>query len=357
MTIQQTTSSAKADRDALRQRSGAANRLPHAAGRGIFAALDLGSINCRLLIAHGADSGFEVIDSFSRIVRLGQGLRDGGDLNPQARQRTIEALKVCAQKLKTYDITAFRAIATQACRQSDNGDLFLMDVYDQTGLDIEVIDNREEARLAIGGCMPLLDAKIPFALAFDIGGGSTEVIWMSVHQDGEGHTTSEIIDMVSMPVGVENLGENIGPHSITRQTYNDYVKAIQDHLKGFSKKHDIESKLDQGLVQMLGTSGTVTTLSGIHLGLNYYDRSQVDGSWLKQSDISQISDMLRQKERVDRACVPCVGECRADVVLAGCVILEAICACWPLSGLRVADRGVREGILLDLIAENPKTSL
>ena len=309
-----------------------------------YGALDIGTHNCRLLIAKPEPQGFKVIDSFSRIVRLGEGVSASNMLNETAQRRAIDALLICAEKMIQRDVSCVRAVATQACRLAVNGPQFVKRVYDETGISINVIDPQEEAELAIHGCLPLMNPAVPFGIIFDIGGGSTQVILVS--QLGK---TPEIINSISIPYGVVTLGEEIGTDKLSTEIYENWVEEIGGNLRTFSQENEIAEKVDSGRAQMLGTSGTVTTLTGIHLALPKYLRSVVDGAYLSFEDARIISSNLRQKSLAERANHPCIGEDRADLVLAGCIILEAICRLWPVGKLRVADRGVREGILHGLM--------
>jgi exopolyphosphatase / guanosine-5'-triphosphate,3'-diphosphate pyrophosphatase len=311
-----------------------------------YAAIDLGTNNCRLLIARPTRSGFRVIDAFSRIVRLGEGVSESGQLGDDAMDRTIEALKICADKMRRRGVDRRRNVATDACRRAENGAFFLDRVVQETGVALETITAEEEARLALNGCLPLIEKKAPHALVFDIGGGSTEVMLMDARKGA-----SDITGWVSLPYGVVNLSERYGGGALSVETYNSMVAEVDRHLRPFCKQHQVSAMVRRDEVQLLGTSGTVTTLTGVHLGLPRYDRSVVDGAFLQFDDIRDMSDGLRAQDCAGRAAHPCIGDERADLVVAGCAILEAICRRWPIGQLRVADRGLREGILHDLIRD------
>ena len=312
-------------------------------GQRPVAALDLGTNNCRLLVARPEPDGFQVIDAFSRIVRLGEGVSQSGRLSEGAMDRTIEALKICSSKLRRWRVNRVRSVATEACRRADNCDVFLERVRSETGLDIEIISTEEEACLALAGCSPLLDRRRLNALVFDIGGGSTEVSWIDVSDDG-----LLLRDWISLPLGVVSLTEQYGGDLIGAAVYAEMAQHVADRLAPFEAAHRISDRMRNGEVQVLGTSGTVTTLSGIHLGLERYDRSRVDGSVMEFETIRIISEKLADLDYAGRAAIPCIGRERADLVVAGCAILEGIRRVWPAHSLRVADRGVREGILIAL---------
>jgi exopolyphosphatase/guanosine-5'-triphosphate,3'-diphosphate pyrophosphatase len=314
-----------------------------------YAALDLGTNNCRLLVARPAGPGFRVVDAFSRIVRLGEGLAAAGTLSEDAMARSLEALKVCADKISARGVAAGRYVATEACRRAANCDVFLARVREEVGLDIEIISSTEEARLVVTGCAPLLNPRIPYAVVFDIGGGSSEIVWLRLWGGRDRRRRPQILGSVSLPFGVVTLTDRFGGAEVSPGTYRAMVTEAIAALAPFERAHEILRHVRTGRVQMLGSSGTVTTLAGIHLALPRYTRALVDGSVLTFEQISVVSAHLAGLDLAGRAANPCVGRERADLVLSGCAILDAICAMWPVGRLRVADRGVREGILFDLM--------
>ncbi len=312
--------------------------------QGLCAALDLGTNNCRLLVARPAAGGFRIVDAFSRVVRLGEGLEETGRLSEAAMKRTIEALRVCATKIRRRGVAHGRYVATAACRNAENCDDFIGRVEEETGLHIETISAEEEARLTVAGCFPLLDDNTLHSLVFDIGGGSTEVMWLA--RNGE---IQEMVDWISMPFGVVSLTERFGQGPFETAAWEVMVGELLEQLAPFCEAHGISGHVGKANVQMLGSSGTVTTLAGLKMELERYDRSRVDGSILKFGDVHSLAAGLSAMTAEDRAAHPCIGNERADMMAAGCSILEAICRRWPVGQLRVADRGVREGILVDLM--------
>ena len=312
-----------------------------------IAALDLGTNNCRLLIARPSADGFKVIDGFSRIVRLGQGLEATGELCETAIGRTVDALAVCASKIRRHRVARARYVATEAARRAANCNGFLARVAAETGIELDIISSREEARLTLMGCLPLFDPAVPYGLIFDVGGGSAEIVWLRLSGDGG----QEILGWISLPVGVVTLTERHGPNEFTAEEYEATVLEVAAMLAPFDAKHGIRRTIERGRMQMLGTAGTVTTIAGVNLGLTRYDRAAVDGSYLTFDEIRRVSGLLSRSTYAERAAQPSIGNGRADLVVAGCAILEAICRTWPAGRLRVADRGVREGILLQLAAE------
>jgi len=314
-----------------------------------YAALDLGTNNCRLLVARRTSSGFRVVDAFSRIVRLGEGLTASGRLSEAAMARTFEALRICAGKIEHRGVSHGRYVATEACRRAANCPEFVARVRDQLGIELEIISTAEEARLVVTGCAPLLHPRIPYAVVFDIGGGSTEIIWLR-HDGGRAlRPQLEILGSISLPFGVVTFTERFGGIEVTRAIYRAMVAEAEAALAPFEKEHSIRREVRARQVQMLGSSGTVTTLAGVNLALPRYVRALVDGSMLTFDQIELVSRHLAGLDIEGRAANPCVGRERADLVLSGCAILDAICSTWPIGRLRVADRGIREGILFDLM--------
>jgi exopolyphosphatase/guanosine-5'-triphosphate,3'-diphosphate pyrophosphatase len=295
-------------------------------------------------VARAGNGSFQVIDAFSRIVRLGERLSSTGTLGAEAMGRSLEALQICAAKLRRRAITGFRGVATEACRRAANGGDFLARVERETGLRLELIEPHEEARLALAGCAPLLDPAIPRAILFDIGGGSTEVIWAA--RDDMGW---RIVDSISVGCGVVSFAELFGGDRIAAEDYEEMVRRIAVLLTPFETRNAIAAQVASQGVQMLGTSGTVTTIAGVRMDLPRYQRSLVDGSWLQLDEVIAASRQLASLDWAGRAAHPCIGPGRADLVVAGCAILEAICRAWPIARLRVADRGLREGIILGLM--------
>lgn len=321
-----------------------------------YAALDLGTNNCRLLVAAPEDGSFRVLDAFSRIVRLGEGLERDGRLSNAAIDRTISALRICAAKMSRKHVVRARNVATEACRRAANCQDFLDRAREETGLEFEIISPEEEANLALAGCSPLLVNGFRYGLVFDIGGGSTEIMWVERPAEenpavgrGVPPRRLRLIDSLSIPLGVVSLSERHGGDRVSDEDYEGMIERLVPAMEGFEARNGIRGYISRGEVQMLGTSGTVTTLAGIHLGLPAYDRSVVDGSFLDFDDIGRVTRNLLSLDYAGRASEPCIGEARADLVIAGCAILVSICRTWPVGRLRVADRGVREGILFDLM--------
>ncbi len=325
-----------------RHGNGAARR------RGVYAALDLGTNNCRLLVARPAGDGFRVIDAFSRIVRLGEGLSANGRLAEAAMARTIDALGMCAAKMRRRGVTRTRAVATEACRRAGNCRNFFDRIERETGIAFECITNHEEANLALYGCVPLLERNVAHALVFDIGGGSTELGWMKV-PSARRRFTPVLCGWHSIPLGVTTLTERHAGHAMTERVYAAMVEEVRDAISPFEAEHDLGALIADGELQMLGTSGTVTTLCGVHQRLPRYDRARVDGCYLDFAAVRAISRRIAAMSYETRVAHPCIGPERADLMIAGCAILEAVCETWPVGRLRVADRGLREGILVTMM--------
>jgi len=317
----------------------------------VYAALDLGTNNCRMLVARPTGQGFRVIDAFSRVTRLGEGLSRTGRLSEAAMDRTLDALEACADKMRRNRAGRARLVATEACRRAVNGAEFTARIAERTGLSPDIISAQEEAGLALAGCSSLLDPQVPWSLVFDIGGGSTELVWVRTDADGQ-----SVMGVRSVPTGVVTLAEQSGAEMSTAEGYDAVVTRLAEAFAPFEHEHGIAARMNQERAQMLGTSGTVTTLGALHLGLDRYDRAQIDGLNLNFADIAAVSRMLAGMSADDRAAHPCIGPERADLVVAGCAILDAVCRLWPLGRLRVADRGVREGVLLGMMREDAHRS-
>lgn len=351
----------------------------------IFGALDLGTNNCRLLVAKPAQQGYRVLDTFSRVVRLGEGLSQSDVLSDVAMDRTLKALKICSGKMQRLGVTQARCVATDACRRAANYPAFRDRVQSEFGLNLELISSREETRLAVYGCAPLFDPEVETALVFDIGGGSTEVCWVALpgqagtdealcadgnvkrmngpaimHESVQSlanclpRKTSasaqpDVLAWKSLPMGVTNLAERYGGGDISELIYARMVSDVLEILEPFEREHGIMSSIKGRKVQMLGTSGTVTTLVGIKKDLTRYDRRRVDGSYLSRDSVEGLNRRVAGMSYDERVAHPCIGRQRADLVVAGCAILDALCRTWPVERLRVADRGLREGIIFTLM--------
>lgn len=341
----------------LRAAAGHCHKQGHRNGRKYhnrrsYGALDLGTNNCRLLIARPAEDGFTVIDAFSRIVRLGEGLSKTGRLSDAAINRSIAALSICAGKLRRRHVSLARSVATEACRRAANGRYFVRRIREETGIALDIISPREEARLAVLGCHVLLEPGDGPALIFDIGGGSTELVLIEPHGRGEPEGEPQILSWYSAPWGVVSLAE---------KEFND-LGTLEDRLNTYKRMRnrvaasfaDFASILPTIGYQprLLGTSGTVTTLASVHLELPSYDRNKIDGLVLPSDALRAVSTDLAHKSVPERAEIPCIGTERADLVVAGCAILEAILDIWPAERIGIADRGIREGILRSMMAQD-----
>jgi exopolyphosphatase / guanosine-5'-triphosphate,3'-diphosphate pyrophosphatase len=317
---------------------------------GPYAALDLGTNNCRLLIARPIYDGFRVIDAFSRIVRLGEGLSQSGRLSEAAIARTIAALTVCRDKMRAHGVARARLIATEACRSAENGADFLEQVYDRLGIQLEVVDRETEAHLAAAGCEALADRDAQSIVLFDIGGGSSEIVWLSGSGDGrraEVSTAQRIRAWESLRLGVVTLAEKFGGQEVSDETFVAMTQFVADQLAPFAASVADQARCAR--FHLLGTSGTVTTIAGVHLNLLRYDRRQIDGLWLTSDEVDATIARLRSMSYAQRAANPCIGRERADLVLAGCAIFQAIRESFPANRIRIADRGLREGMLTQLI--------
>ncbi len=333
-------------------RPGAHPRGKNAGGRShrpneAYAALDLGTNNCRLLIARPSGKDFTVIDAFSRVVKLGEDLASTGRLSDEAMDRALGALSICADKLRRRKVRLARSVATEACRRASNGADFIERVRQETGIVLDIISAEEEARLAVLGCHILLEQGHGPAVIFDIGGGSTELVLLE-----PGGKVPRIIDWQSVPWGVVSLTDTVGRGANTdegrAERYAEMRRRVSESFAPFAER--VSEAAAHEDIRLLGTSGTVTTLASLHLELPHYDRKAVDGLIVPSRSMRDISTRLSTMSPEERSELPCIGNDRADLVVAGCAILESILDLWPASCLGVADRGIREGILRSLMA-------
>ena len=324
-----------------------------------------------MLVAEPHGPSFRVVDSFSRIVRLGEGLSQTGRLSNDAQERAIAALKICKSKLSYRRVKRFRLIATEACRRAFNGGAFLHRVYKETGLKLEIVNRETEARLAVAGCASLVHPEAEGVVLFDIGGGSSEIVWLDLDKIAEEdkqplpgekrnrqtrramrRLSERMRCWTSLQVGVVTLSEKHGGHVVTKEHFEAMVSEVREMLHEFEEREALAHAIQNKHIHMLGTSGTVTTLAGVHLGLERYDRKQVDGTWLSAHEVRSMISRVLDMDFEERIANPCIGQDRADLVLAGCAILEALHREWPCPQLRVADRGLREGILMEMMLDD-----
>lgn len=314
-----------------------------------FAAIDLGTNSCRLVIASPTPASFRIVETFSKITRLGEGIINDNELSRPAMRRTINALKVCAGVIEEYaPIYRSRFVATAACRRAKNCKEFLDLVKKETGLTIETISSKEESRLAVVGCIPLLNRNIRRALVFDIGGGSTEISLARVTNSGK----TFIEGFVSLPYGVVTISEAFPSQDMTALAYDTIIERTHKLLKEFDEKYNIREAIKNQEIQIIGTSGTVTVLGAVHLNLPRYNRSAVDGISITRQDIDRAIAKIKRLGDEGRKKHPCIGAQKADLTMAGCAIIEGLCSFWPIEEITVADRGIREGILLDMMHSN-----
>ncbi|MCR9128165.1 MAG: Ppx/GppA family phosphatase [Alphaproteobacteria bacterium] len=328
----------------------------------VYGAIDLGTNNCRMLMARRTGRGFRVIDAYSRIVRLGEGLAASGRLSDAAMDRAVEALQVCADRFERRGATKLRAIATEACRAADNGEEFLERVREKTGLPMELITAEEEARLAVQGSLDLLDEALDAALVIDIGGGSTELCWVDLAEwrNRGGYASGgkpPLRGWFSMPLGVVTLSDRFpepegdGERAAWYQEMKAYVASRMRPPRGAKR---LKKLFHEGRAHLIGTSGTVTSVAGVHLNLDRYQRDRVDGLWMTTAEARAACGRLSSKDVAGRAKEGCIGTERADLVLAGCAIYEAVMDAWPTEKVRIGDRGLREGMLLNLMRPKRK---
>ena len=329
----------------------------------LYAALDLGTNSCRMLIAQPKGNQLHVVDSFSKSVQLGQGLEASGQLSRHSMARTVAALKICKKKLQRHDVKRMRLVATEACRRATNAGEFISLVKRETGLELEIIKPEEEARLAVVACAPLVSTRTEQLLVVDIGGGSTELVWidlsrvprverpraiMRLHQGFDHHDTvfpkAKVVDWISIPLGVATLKD------LYRDVVDDGARFalmswyFEEQLAEFSPYDDAADQARDGF-QIIGTSGTVTTVAASHLGLRRYDRNKVDGLRMTSDQIDSVIQDYLVLGPSGRRSDPRIGRDRHSLIMSGAAILQALLRAWPTDRLSVADRGLREGLL------------
>ncbi|WP_035613541.1 Ppx/GppA phosphatase family protein [Hyphomonas johnsonii] len=325
----------------------------------LFAAVDLGTNNCRLLVAEPRGKTFRVVDSHSQIARLGEGLHETGRLSDAAIDRAIDALQNIRKKIKQHGVGRVRCIATEACRKADNGAEFIRRVHAETGLTFKIIGSKEEARLATIGCHDLIEPDAASVLVVDIGGGSTELSWVNADMARANGfrgllEQAPILSWTSLPLGVVTLSEAFS-HFDEGEGYPHMLDHARKVLNAWTGIEQVREAMGATGAHMIGTSGTVTCLAGVHLKLDRYRRDRVDGSWLSREESAATIQLLRDLGLDGRATLPTIGEERAGLMLSGCAIVEAVWEAFPAGRLRVADRGLREGLLLSMMY-GPKKS-
>lgn len=345
------------------------SRARHKRGRGgggkrqtssrCYAALDLGTNNCRLLIARDHGDSFKIIDSYSRVVRLGQGLASTGKLRQDSMDAAVEAIGVCVSKMKARRVKRWRCVATEACRKASNGQEFLTRVKEETGITLEIISPRVESRLAVMGCVNLVDPTKDVALVIDIGGGSTELSWVDIRKLNAGNEEMRlhrppISAWASLPIGVVTLSEQVPEIDDKEIWYKEMCDFVRQTIIDAGCETRFTKHFQQGRGHLIGTSGTITSLAGIHLKLPYYQRAKVDGLWLRASDAVAVARDMGSRSFEERAQEPCIGEDRAQLLVAGCAITDVVCEIWPSKMIRVADRGLREGMLIGLMKKRQR---
>ena len=319
----------------------------------LYAAVDLGTNNCRLLVATPHGKTFRVVDSHSQIARLGEGLHETGRLSDASIERALDALKAIRRKLKSHGVGKVRCIATEACRKAENGAEFIQRVHEETGLTFKIIGAKEEARLASIGCHDLIGDDAPSVLVVDIGGGSTELSWLNAELARANGLhgliqRAPIQNWTSLPLGVVTLTEAYA-HLPDADAYQAMLDHCGDVIETWQGTAAIRSAMKLRGAHLIGTSGTVTCLAGVHLKLDRYRRDRVDGTWMNRTAGEKVLGMLRAAGPEGRAALPTIGEERAGLMLAGCAILDALWRAYPAGRLRVGDRGLREGLLLSMM--------
>lgn len=328
----------------------------------LYAALDLGTNSCRMLIAQPKGAQFHVVDSFSKSVQLGQGLESYGRLSRPSMARALQALRICRRKIEKHEVRRMRLVATEACRRATNAASLVEAARRETGLRLEVIEPEEEARLAVISCAPLVSTRTEQLLVVDIGGGSTELVWidlskvprydrpraiMRLHRGFAANPgafpAARVVDWISVPLGVATLRDQFDDVDDDGARYALMSWFFEENLQSFTP-YGYGEQAREGF-QIIGTSGTVTTVAASHLGLRRYDRSKVDGLRMTSDQIDRVVSQYLRLGPEGRRSDPRIGRERHSLIMSGASILQALLRCWPTDRLTVADRGLREGLL------------
>ncbi len=334
----------------------------------LYAALDLGTNSCRMLIAQPEGDGFHVVDSFSKSVQLGAGLEKTGRLSRGSMARTVQALRICQQKLRRNKVKRMRLVATEACRRALNGDEFMTRIERETGLKLDIIKPKEEAQLAVISCAPLVSQNTENLLVVDIGGGSTELVWIDISnvppreraqsimrlhtgfdQRRADMAAAKVVDWISVPLGVATLRDQFNDVDDDAARFALMSWFFEENLQDFTP---YQSAQPQKRFQIVGTSGTVTTVAASHLGLKRYDRTKIDGLRMTSEQIDKVIHSYLAMGPSGRRADPRIGADRAALIMSGAAILQALMRVWPTDRLSVADRGLREGLLYAQMSED-----
>jgi exopolyphosphatase/guanosine-5'-triphosphate,3'-diphosphate pyrophosphatase len=297
------------------------------------AAIDLGTNTARLLIGSGRSDGIEQNYILRRITRLGGGFSAETGISPEARSRTLMAMKEFSVKISEYNVAQIRAVATSAVRDAVNRDDFCREIFEETGIRLEVIDGETEALMTLKGVLAALDEVPEKLLVFDIGGGSTE---FTVAESGK-HKFS-----ASLPLGVVRLTEGKSDISAMNEKIDRELAqlVLKMKLKGLLP-------FDPETVAV-GTAGTATTLAAISMEMTDYDYRKVNNYSLSLDKIESIYRRLSPLSSEDRLKIPGMEKGREDLIIAGTLLTIKTLACFNRKFLKVSDFGLLEGVMLSI---------
>ena len=310
-----------------------------------YAVIDLGTNSCRLLIGESTGQSFQMIESLSHIVRLGEGLESHGSLSEGAMKRTIKSLRLYAQKIQFYNVKKIRCVTTKFCRIARHSTAFISRIKIETGLSFEILTERDEAELIAIGCGELFDRKKPHVIVFDIGDGRTEIAKLSLIKG-----RYELQDTISLPLGVVRFSERYHGKILTNDIYQEIVMLSKKQIVSFSSQQSVDLKQ----LQLIGTSTTMTCLAAVQLGLQQYDRQKIDGHVFSTLAIYDVIKRLMKLNDAELAMYPCINDDHAHIIQFGCAILQAFLGIWSVKQIRIADRGLKEGVLLRLIRKDQR---
>ena len=306
-----------------------------------LASIDVGSNTVRLLLAQPLPGQtFRPLRVERIITRLGGNFSSRKGLDKLSMERTVEALRSFAEVLEGEGVEKIFAVGTGVLRKARNRSAFIKAVRAQTGFSLRIISGREEARAMARGVLGSLKDRTTPRLIVDVGGGSTEIIWME---------RQTLRKSVSLDLGVVGLTERFlsedPPNPAEMEALNRFVQAILAEVRRHWEKEGWDDRKVHS--HLAGTAGTVTTLGAIALSLSVYDPQKVTGHRIPFSKLRRMHRLLSSLSLKERGRVPGLEKGREDLILAGSAILLNLMEVFGRSALEVIDSGLLEGVLLE----------
>ena len=295
----------------------------------ITAAIVIGSYNCRIIIVNNSPN-IKILKTISVATNLIKNLSYSNEFTHKNIKKTVRCLTMFSRKMLEYNVTKYRCVATEACRQVINSDFFIGEVKKKTGLSVEIISVNEEAQLCFQSCKKYIERMNNEGILFDIGGGSTEISFFDVK--------NEKFETSSIPLGVINLSEKINLHGKNKITFQ--MKRYFQSLKS-----NLSNQIDPGF--SIGSCSTVSTLSAIHLNLTTFDRKKIEGLLLDVDEIMKIINNLRNLKVNEMLKHPCIRK-KYPLLLNGMEILEKILENFPIKQILVSQSGLTGGMIENL---------